>query len=390
MPTTDSVAPIMKKRTMNGASYAYVRIKGRFHSLGRWGSPPSIRKFERLVAEWRATHAIDSSAAQRIFTVGELAEAFLEQETSRRDSKQVSRATWYAARTAMLTLVEEYAAVPANQFGPKALKAIQARLVTEPCLNHAGRFRGADTPPPLSRSEVNRRINLIRSAFKWAVSEELVPPSTLDALKAVQGLRRGNGRDLPERSAVDPETVEATARQLHVDGHAGMASMLRFLRWTGCRPAEACTATIGDVETGADGFLWVRLGTHKTARSSGRDRMIPLNRPATEIVSQAMASSTSIDPDRRLFVGRNGRPITTNGLGQAVRRTIHIHGMTRWTPYQMRHLAATEAVAATGSEMAAAALLGHSPASTVIRRYSTQREASARLAADAIDRRIQA
>jgi len=29
MPTTDSAEPIMKKRTMNGASYAYVRIDGR-------------------------------------------------------------------------------------------------------------------------------------------------------------------------------------------------------------------------------------------------------------------------------------------------------------------------------------------------------------------------
>ncbi len=390
MPTTDSAEPIMKKRTMNGASYAYVRIDGRFHSLGRWGSPSSLQKFDRLIAEWRVTHAAEARTAQRIFTVGELAEAFLEQETERRDSQQVSRATWYAARTAMLTLVEGHAAVPASQFGPKALKAIQARLVTEPCLNHAGRFRGTDEPPPLSRSEVNRRINLIRSAFKWAVSEELVPPSTLDALKAVQGLRRGNGRDLPERSAVDPETVEATARQLDVDGHAGMASMLRFLRWTGCRPAEACAATIGDVETGVDGLLWVRLRTHKTAKSSGRDRLIPLNRPAAAIVSDVMACTASIAPDRRLFVGQNGRPITTNGLGQAIRRIVHKTGIEHWTPYQMRHLAATEAVAATGSEMAAAALLGHSPASTVVRRYSTQREASARLAADAIDRRIQA
>ena len=35
MPTTDSAEPLMKKRTMNGASDAYVRIDGRFHSLGR-------------------------------------------------------------------------------------------------------------------------------------------------------------------------------------------------------------------------------------------------------------------------------------------------------------------------------------------------------------------
>ena len=55
MPTTDSAEPIMKRRAMNGASDAYVRIDGRFHSLGRWGSPSSLQKFDRLIAEWRVT-----------------------------------------------------------------------------------------------------------------------------------------------------------------------------------------------------------------------------------------------------------------------------------------------------------------------------------------------
>ncbi|MDB4775712.1 hypothetical protein OAG62_01170 [bacterium] len=34
---------------------------------------------------------------------------------------------------------------------------------------------------------------------------------------------------------------------------------------------------------------------------------------------------------------------------------------------------ATEAIAATGSEEATAAMLGHTPSSTVVRRYSTDR-----------------
>ena len=59
-------------------------------------------------------------------------------------------------------------------------------------------------------------------------------------------------------------------------------------------------------------------------------------------------------------------------------------GVGRWTPYQLRHLAATEAVNRTGSEAAAAAMLGHAPNSTVVRRYSRQRFELAALAAKAV------
>jgi hypothetical protein len=54
----------------------------------------------------------------------------------------------------------------------------------------------------------------------------------------------------------------------------------------------------------------------------------------------------------------------------------------RWSPYGLRRFAATAAFAATGSE--AAALLGLRPRSTIIQRYSRDRLALARRAADGI------
>jgi len=125
MPTQDSVDPIMKKRVMNGAEYAYVRIEGEFHSLGRWGTRDSIARFEKVLAEWRATIIGREQPTDRILTVGELAENYLQHETDRRDAGEVTRSTWYAARNAMLVLVESHAGTPAVRFGPKALKSIQ-------------------------------------------------------------------------------------------------------------------------------------------------------------------------------------------------------------------------------------------------------------------------
>jgi hypothetical protein len=118
MPTQDSVDPIMKKRVMNGAEYAYVRIEGEFHSLGRWGTRDSIARFEKVLAEWRATIIGREQPTDRILTVGELAENYLQHETDRRDAGEVTRSTWYAARNAMLVLVESHAGTPAVRFGP--------------------------------------------------------------------------------------------------------------------------------------------------------------------------------------------------------------------------------------------------------------------------------
>ena len=43
----------------------------------------------------------------------------------------------------------------------------------------------------LCRNEVNKRVRHVLRAFKWAVGEEMVPPSVHHGLRAVSGLRRG-------------------------------------------------------------------------------------------------------------------------------------------------------------------------------------------------------
>lgn len=62
-----------------------------------------------------------------------------------------------------------------EEFGPKALKAVRQSFVD----------RGA------CRTYVNQLTQKIRRIFRWAVSEELTPPATYQALQAVPGLKRG-------------------------------------------------------------------------------------------------------------------------------------------------------------------------------------------------------
>ena len=371
------------------SNQAYVRLGGHCRYLGEYGSPDSHRRYAALMADHLSGEPNEPSSGRdaiRPLTVAELAERHLEHELARSKRGLVDRQTYHAARYVVRALIADHASMPLARFGPRALKAIQRRLVATPCKVSAGRHAGDAEPPTLSRAEVNRRVNGIRRLFRWGVSEELVPEPVLASLEAVSGLRVGEARDNPLRRAADPEHVRATIAQLRADGHRGPAGALELIRWTGCRPDEICGVTAGDVVETRDG-LELRIRNHKTRKKTEADRVVPLNARATEIVMEARDGELSLDPARPLFLGSNGRRISSNGLFQAVRRASETAGVPHWTAYQLRHLAATEMLDAGCTEVEAAAMLGHTPSSTVVRRYSRDRTRLARRAAAGIGSR---
>ena len=56
--------------------------------------------------------------------------------------------------------------LPARDFGPKKLKAVREAIIAT----------------GICRNEVNRRVRIIVRGIKWAVGEELIPPSVHLAL----------------------------------------------------------------------------------------------------------------------------------------------------------------------------------------------------------------
>jgi integrase len=343
---------------------AYVLLGGRMIYLGRAHSQESRERYHELLAAHYAGEPVQAPAAAprkaTAFTVAELAERWYHAECDRRGQRhQAAYEAAYAARE----LSRHHATALAAEFGPRAFKAIRDRMVRD------GR----------SRQWTNRMMNAIRRCFRWGVGEELVPADRLEALAAVDGLRHGAAPEAPPRRAADPAAVEAVVRWLDAQGNHGAAALVRFLRATGCRPGEACRARRHEFDLGGE-VPHFRPATHKTARH-GIERLVPLNADARAAVGGPMR----LGGEGFVFENTNGRPFTPNALLLAVRRAIAATGCADWSPYGLRHLAATTALARTGSEAAAAALLGHTPRSTIIQRYSRDRLVLAATAAKAIE-----
>ena len=87
-------------------------------------------------------------------------------------------------------------------------------------------------------TNINDQIGRIKRVFKWAVSEEMVPPSVFHGLQAVVGLQRGRC------DAVEPDPILAV-EQTHIDAvlpllRPPVRTMVELQRLTGLRPGEVC------------------------------------------------------------------------------------------------------------------------------------------------------
>lgn len=339
---------------------ACVRIAGKTYYLGKYGTHESRVRHQNLVAAAQSNRA--ALDLMRPLSVGELAERYLTAMRTEYGPK-----SWQAVEGKRIALVvcEKFAGLDAAAFGPKSLQDVQQSLLK------CGR---------ICRTGVNRMVRRTAAIFKWAVAEELLTPTTWHALQAVRPLRRGKGREIPPRMAVAADAVDAVLAHLEGNGGIGAARCIRFMRSTGCRPGEAYSATPPDFRLSNDPPVYVPQ--HHKCESRDMDRVIVLNTAAVDVVRKCLGECPQTHGP--LFRNTAGKAWEVTTMAHMIERACAALGIERWTPYQLRHLAATEAVNRTGSEAAAAAMLGHSPDSTMIRRYSRNRLQLAAQAAKAV------
>jgi integrase len=366
---------------------ARVRLGGKDHYLGAYGSEASRRKYDELIRQWLDGMAAPVSGVQAPapgLTVADVL-ALYDQHAEGRYRK-CGRATGQLERVriAFGPVRLRHGPTAAVAFGPRALKECRRDMVA------LGWTRGF----------VNCCTACVVRAWGWATSEELLPRDAAFALREVAPLARGEEgvREGRKITAAPPAAVDGALARLQ----PAVRDLLAVQRLAGMRPVEACHLRgqgidrAGRVPDGRQfAGVWVYLvpeEANKTAHH-GRQRVVFLGPLAQAILLPYLERR---GPDEYLFsparsrqewhaartatrktklwpshVANNvrrrkrkpkraaGCRYNTRAVQHAVARACKAAGVPHWAPNALRHLRATE-IRARFSPDHARVVLGHS------------------------------
>jgi integrase len=349
---------------------AYVRIAGKAKYLGAWGSEMARERYDAEIAKLKR----DDELGRFSLRVGDLALLYKKHaaEYYVRDGEPTSEQNNIAI--ALRPLVKRYRRLAARDFSPRCLKAVRDDMVKAGCV----------------RTSINRQVERIKRAFKWGVSEELVPVNVYQALQTVTGLRAGRS-DASEAEPVMPvQQVDIDAIKPHVPRQVWAAVQLQLL--TGARPTEILMMRECDID--ASGDVWAyRPQRHKT-QHHGKGRTIFIGPKAQKVVSEFLKGSptrylfspaeareqfdakrkasrkTPLTPSQRRRKRKAkpkkqpGERYTVTSYRRAIVKGCEKAEVAAWSPGRLRHNAATLLNEQFGDIDAARVVLGHSERST--------------------------
>ncbi|MDQ1679312.1 MAG: integrase/recombinase XerD [Frankiaceae bacterium] len=217
---------------------------------------------------------------------------------------------------------------------------------------------GDEDHPALSAASAARTLVAVRGLHRFAVREGVV---TVDA-----------GRDvkpptLPRRlpKAVPVEDVERLLEAAGFD-KTPLAlrdrALLEFLYATGARISEAVGAAVDDVDLAA--------GAVRLAGKGGKERVVPMGRPARDAVRAYVVSSrpelaSSGRGTPVLFLNARGGPLSRQSAWAVLRQAADKAGLTgRISPHTLRHSFATHLLDGGADVRVVQELLGHASVTT--------------------------
>lgn len=258
MPRLTNRPPAYRKHRATGQ--AVVTLSGKDHYLGPHGTRASRREYDRLIGEWLTAGGITSQSLNAL-TMAELLLGFLRH--AEKHYGKTSRET-QNYKTLCKRLRKHYAGTTVNEFGPLKLKAFRDGLVAE----------------NLARGNINQTINRLRRIFAWGVENEMVRPETLQALKAVAGLRYGksSARETEPIRPVPDAFVIATLEHCPPQ----IAAMIELQRLTGMRSGEVTIMRTADINT--SGNVWTYTPAEHKTKYRGHARVVYLGPKAQAVV----------------------------------------------------------------------------------------------------------
>jgi site-specific recombinase XerD len=257
-----------KYRHYQPKNLGVVRINGRDHYLGPYGTPESWERYHRLVAEYLASGGVSLPAADAgppSVSVNAVILAFMKAHVRhycRSDGSQTGELRNFA--DSLRPLKKLYGTTPATDFGPKRLNLVRDDMIES----------------GLARNTINQRIGRIRHVFKWATEQELVPASVFHGLQAVAGLKRG-------RSAARETDPVCTVPDADVDAVQSCVprqvwAMIEIQRLTGMRPGEVCQLRTRDLDMARE--PWVFTPAHHKTECHGKVRAIQIGPKGREVL----------------------------------------------------------------------------------------------------------
>jgi len=217
---------------------AIVVLNGRMSYLGEHGSEESRQEYDRLISEWLANGraasnpppgAVEEEGPPPAAVVEVIAAYIGWAKGHYRGADGTPTGELTNIKVSMRPLQHLYGRTPARDFGPKALKAVRQYLLDKRIERKSKKRKKAKPgkngqpeqpqaqpePRRLSRTYINKQIKIIRRMFKWAVGEELVPPSVYQGLQAVKDLQRPTGAARSRRCRSWADCMRGHAPRVH-------------------------------------------------------------------------------------------------------------------------------------------------------------------------------
>ena len=338
------------------SGHARTVINGREFFLGPYGSEESTRRYGQLIAQHVGGVPIDPFAVSNLGnsletpadpgpTVTVLCGAFNKhaEKHYQKNGKQTSEVL--ILRCLVRVLVQLYGDLPAKDFGPLALGAVQAALIAgDP---DAKDLSGKPCPrKPWSREVINQGMSRIRRIFKFGISHQMFDAVVLTRLQTLAPLlkdRSHGAHDNAPRQAVSQEHSDAVKKLVK----PLVADLIELQFLTGARSGELLMITPRMIDMTGD--VWIaKLADHKTVHKD-QARTLHFGPKCQTILARYLPGSS----DKPIF------GMIRTAYCRAITRACDKAGIPRWVPHQLRHTHASLVRQQFGLEHAQS-VLGHS------------------------------
>ena len=290
--------------------------------------------------------------------------------------KYGSHPKYQKIKRAMQALRKIYGKAEADEFGRVKFLAVRKSLVEE----------------QLAGSYVNELMRFVIWCFELGVENEKIPA----ALRAVRPLKRGEAKVNPPRMNTRDEDI---LKALPFFSKT-IREMVVIQRLSGMRPSELFQLRPCDIEK--DGEVWIYTPQKAKSDRFGKKRFVGLGKVEQKILAERIRKVRNDEPvfqpihavmeryGKRKLDGRSVRQLKKTYSKDSYRRAVkrgleraERHGVKiqHWTPYQLRHSAATELSIQLGRE-AAGVMLGHASANVTAGYDHSDREKVRKLVAE--------